>query len=267
MKTFYHLVAILVLLALMAIPLTGCVKIIYETPASQETSAPSSQQASLSEATICKSVDSTTMQPIERADVFSPDFDIIYCSAKLSNAPPNTEVKAQWFDNNNQQLLEKAVTADGTRYVAFSIERATPASFTTGNYAVKLFLNGKEQVTVPFKIQAVTAGASLSEATMCKSVDAKTAKPIEKADVFAPNTPIIYCSVKLSNAPPNTEVKAQWIYKNTNTVLFEDVGMESGTYYLAFFLQPPKAGWAKGDYIVKLFLNGKETLSVPFKVQ
>jgi hypothetical protein len=157
MKNLYHLVAILVILALVAIPLTGCVKITYETPASQQTSAPSSQQASLSEATICKSVNLTTMAPIERADVFPPDFNIIYCSVKLSNAPPNTEVKAQWFDNNNQQLLEKTITADGTRYIASSITRATAAPFTTGNYAVKLFLNGKEQVTVPFKLQASTA--------------------------------------------------------------------------------------------------------------
>jgi hypothetical protein len=149
MKKFYHLAAILVILALVAIPLTGCVKVVYETP--------SSQQASLSEATMCKSVNLTTMAPIERADVFPPDFDIIYCSVKLSNAPPNTEVKAQWFDNNNQQLLEKTVTADGTHYIASSITRATAAPLTTGNYSVKLFLNGKEQVTVPFKLQASTA--------------------------------------------------------------------------------------------------------------
>jgi hypothetical protein len=156
MKKFYHLAAILVILALVAIPLTGCVKVVYETPASQEPSSPSSQQASLSEATICKSVNLTTMAPIERADVFPPDFDIIYCSVKLSNAPSNTQVKVQWFDNNNQQLLEKTITADGTRYIASSITRATAAPFTTGNYSVKLFLNGKEQVTVPFTLQAST---------------------------------------------------------------------------------------------------------------
>lgn len=144
MKNFYNLVAILVLLTLVAIPLTGCVKVVYST-------------ASLSEATICKSVNLTTMAPIERADVFPPDFDIIYCSVKLSNAPSNTQVKVQWFDNNNQQLLEKTITADGTRYIASSITRATDAPFTTGNYAVKFFLNGKEQVTVPFTLQASTA--------------------------------------------------------------------------------------------------------------
>src|SRR4030042_6175902 len=143
MKKFYHLAAIMVILALVAIPLTGCVKVVYST-------------ASLSEATICKSVNLTTMAPIERADVFPPDFDIIYCSVKLSNAPSNTQVKVQWFNNNNQQLLEKTITADGTRYIASSITRATAAPFTTGNYAVKLFLNGKEQVTVPFTLQAST---------------------------------------------------------------------------------------------------------------
>ncbi|MCX6010263.1 MAG: hypothetical protein NTW48_09615 [Chloroflexi bacterium] len=116
--------------------------------------------ASLSEATMCKNIDEQN-RPIERADVFPPDFDIIYCSAKLSNAPSNTntEVKAQWFDNNNQQVFEKTVTTEegGTGYIYFSLARtATAASWPTGNYAVKLFLDGKEQVTVPFKIQAGT---------------------------------------------------------------------------------------------------------------
>jgi hypothetical protein len=151
MKKIYHRAAILVILAVASLPLgslAGC------------ECGTSYSPASLSEATICKSADTVTGAPIERADVFPPDFDIIYCSAKLSNAPSNTntEVKAQWFDNNNQQVFEKTVTTEGeggTGYIYFSLARtATSAPWPTGNYAVKLFVDGKEQVTVPFKIQA-----------------------------------------------------------------------------------------------------------------
>jgi hypothetical protein len=258
MKKFYHRAAILVILALVAIPLTGCVKVVYST-------------ASLSEATICKSVNLTTMAPIERADVFPPDFDIIYCSVKLSNAPSNTQVKVQWFDNNNQQLLEKTITADGTRYISSSITRATAAPFTTGSYAVKLFLNGREQVTVPFTLQASTA-ASLSEATMCKSVDSLK-RPIDKTDVFAPDTPEIFCSIKVSNAPPDTKIKAEWIYIQGEAEGLKNYSMESwsteteGTRYIYASITRPDKGWPNGDYKVVWYIDGTEQMTVPFKVQ
>jgi hypothetical protein len=43
--------------------------------------------------------------------------------------------------------------------------------------------------------------ASLSEATMCPSVDSDM-RPVNATDVFATDTPEIFCSVKLSSAPP-----------------------------------------------------------------
>jgi len=42
--------------------------------------------------------------------------------------------------------------------------------------------------------------ASLSNATMCKSVDLETGEPIEPSDTFSTTTPLIFCSVKVSNA-------------------------------------------------------------------
>lgn len=122
-----------------------------------------------------------------------------------------------------------------------------------------------------FEVSVTTA--SLSEATMCKSVDPETQQPIEKADVFAPDTPVIYCSVKLSNAPPYTQVKAQWIYIKGELDGVQDqlIGEFSinaeGNRYIGFSLEQPTNGWPRGDYTVKLFLNDKEKITVPFKVE
>jgi hypothetical protein len=115
--------------------------------------------------------------------------------------------------------------------------------------------------------------ASLSEATMCSSIDSQTKRPAEKADVFSTNTPEIYCSVKLSNAPPNTEVKAVWIYvqgeaKDLKDYTITEYPMTAdGTRYLSFSVTQPTAGWPRGDYMIKLFVDGKERLTVPFSVQ
>jgi len=53
--------------------------------------------------------------------------------------------------------------------------------------------------------------AKLSEATMCLGVDGEN-KPLNATDTFGVNTPEIFCSVKLSNAPEDTEVGSEWIY-------------------------------------------------------
>ena len=113
---------------------------------------------------------------------------------------------------------------------------------------------------------------SLSEATMCRSVDGDM-RPIDATDVFTTDTPEIFCSVRLSYAPADTEVKAEWIYvqgelEGTENYLIDDYSLTAeGTVYLSFSLTKPEAGWPKGEYKVILYVDGEEKLSVPFTVQ
>ena len=114
--------------------------------------------------------------------------------------------------------------------------------------------------------------ASLSEATMCTSVD-EDMRPLDATDVFTVDTPEIICSVKLSHAPPDTEVTAEWIYVEgewegvTDYLLGEYEFTADGTGYLSFYLTPPVEGWPRGYYKVVLYVDGKEELSVPFTVE
>ena len=115
--------------------------------------------------------------------------------------------------------------------------------------------------------------ANLSDAVICKSVDQTTMKPLDTTDVFTPDVPEISCSVKLSNAPEDTQVVSEWIYiggevEGLSDHKIADYSLKAdGTKYLSFSLSRPDAGFPKGDYACKLYLNGKEKLSVPFKVQ
>lgn len=114
--------------------------------------------------------------------------------------------------------------------------------------------------------------ASLSEATMCSSVDSDM-RPVNATDIFATDTPEIFCSVKLSSAPPDTEVKAEWIYvqgelEGTENYLIDDYTLTAeGTTYLGFSLTEPDAGWPTGEYKVILYIDGEEKLTVPFTIQ
>lgn len=149
MKNFYHLVAILVLLALVAIPLTGCVKVVYST-------------ASLSEATMTTGVDKN-FRPLDITSVFTSDLPEIFCSVKLSNAPPDTKIKAEWvyIRGEAESLKDYSIDSwsgetEGTHYIYASLTRPDKG-WPNGDYKVVWYIDGTEKLTVPFKIQAGTA--------------------------------------------------------------------------------------------------------------
>jgi len=115
--------------------------------------------------------------------------------------------------------------------------------------------------------------AALSDAVICSSVDPQTAKPVEKSDVFSPEASEIFCSVKLSHAPEDTQVTIEWYYVKgeveelTNHKVSDYSLKTDGTKYVYFSISKPDNGFPKGDYTCNLFLNGKEKIIVPFKVQ
>jgi hypothetical protein len=115
--------------------------------------------------------------------------------------------------------------------------------------------------------------ARLSEMTMAASIDETTAQPIEKTDTFSVDTPQIFVSVKVSNAPSETDVTTEWIYVGGEVADLENYTIDTasveveGTRYIYFYRPMPEAGWPKGDYKVVFSIDDKEQGSVPFKVQ
>lgn len=112
--------------------------------------------------------------------------------------------------------------------------------------------------------------ASLSEVTMCTAVD-EDARPLDSTDVFSADTTEIFCSVKLSNAPSGTMVKATWTYIEgeldvTDMVLGEYELEGDGTRYLQFSLFNESV-WPTGAYQVDLYLDGEPEETVTFTVE
>ena len=109
--------------------------------------------------------------------------------------------------------------------------------------------------------------ASLSEATIAESVDNYN-RPVVKRDSFYDDITTIYCSVKLYNAPDNTEIKAEWVYlgEGEKLTISEESLIRSGTGYVSFEKGQPFGGWLLGDYEVKLYLNGNEEVVLPFRI-
>jgi len=114
--------------------------------------------------------------------------------------------------------------------------------------------------------------ASLSEAIMCLGVDADK-RPLDATDVFSPDTPEIFCSVKLSSAPPGTEFRAEWIYvggelEDVSDYLIAEWGATvEETLYLEVSLERADVEWPRGYYRLVMYINDKEESNVLFTVE
>ena len=119
-----------------------------------------------------------------------------------------------------------------------------------------------------------TPTASISEATMAPDVNAEK-QPVNPTDVFTADTPEIFCSFNLSNAPSGTHLNAEWVYIQgenatlANTIIATWKTTTEGTRYLEISLSPPGgwSGWYTGEYQVVLYIDGEEQTSVPFTVE
>src|SRR4030043_788796 len=54
-------------------------------------------------------------------------------------------------------------------------------------------------------------GGVISEVTMAAAVD-ENDQPLQPTSVFADDAKMIYCSLKLSDFPPGTRIKMEWVY-------------------------------------------------------
>lgn len=98
------------------------------------------------------------------------------------------------------------------------------------------------------------------------------ARATDASDVFHPDTPAIFVSVKVSDAPPATEVQADWTYVRGELEGVSDYVVDSTTTqaekegYVGLSLTRPDTGWPLGEYKVVLRIDGTEKLSVGFTV-
>jgi hypothetical protein len=253
--------SVLALLLIGTLPLSGC---------SGEVSFTT---ASLSEVTMCLGVDAES-KPVNPTDTFTVITPEIFCSVKLSNAPDETEVLSEWVyvkgelaDVTDYVIDSIAITTDGTRYLQFSME-IPDDGWPVGDYTLNLYIDGKDEVSVPF---TVIATATLSEATMALGVDALS-RPLNPASTFPPSTPEIFCSVLVSDAPAGTEVAAEWVYVSgelqgvSNMVIDSFALQVEGTDYVQFSLPIAADTWPTGQYLLNLYVDGTLQAQLPFAV-
>lgn len=117
----------------------------------------------------------------------------------------------------------------------------------------------------------------LSEVTMTVAVD-ENGKPLYPTTVFRTGAETFFCSFKVTDAPPDTQIRGEWIYVGgeaeeqlgKNYVMDEMTITVEGTRYAAVLYRSPPLPtyrWPVGEYKVVLYVNDKEEMSVPFTVK
>ena len=232
----------------------------------------------LSEAVICSSIDTSTDQPLDRWDTVPDNAGIVFCSIKVTGADFGTVIMAQWMllkdGKETDNVIPGSTRVEGRKYVSFSIQTAGGKKLIQGDYQLRLLVNGIPQVTVPFKVvdSADIAGPYLSEAGTLVYGGSEN-MTVEMANSFPANIETVNFRVKANNCPSGTEVGIKWMVTKSaegdvlDHVLNEETTKPEGTAELFSTLKRTSDEFPRGQYAVKVLLNGEEKIVVPFQVK
>lgn len=105
---------------------------------------------------ITEKIDPEKKLAIKPKDIFSDTISVVYTTAEVGDAPKNTSIKASWYYQGlkNEDILvnskEKIIT--GPQNMVFEIKKPENKPWPAGRYEIRLYVNGKENLSVPFTI-------------------------------------------------------------------------------------------------------------------
>jgi hypothetical protein len=242
---------------------------------------PAAPSVKLESAAMSTVIDVLSGKPLNNVSVFPADSRVVYGSAKVSGGDFSDEVMARWIYEegelegiHGQTIAESILKLEGREYLDFSISPREGMSFPIGSYSLRFYTGDTEQLRIPFSV--VEAGQVpelyIGDAIVYAFKDSEQ-KEVNLSNRFSSDTPEIFLKARVYNAPLDTRVDIEWIIVSSdeagvdNYLAATDEKTITGTVDIGARLATSKGKLAKGDYAAKLVLNGKEKLSVPFKVQ
>jgi hypothetical protein len=225
----------------------------------------------LTEATMASEIDPNTQKAVTKTDRFQTDTAVIYATALLIDAPKDTKITATWVyaDDKTEIASVDVLSTQTSQYVSFSLSRPDNG-FPAGEYQVELVIDGKTAETLWFTVEepVVVLTPQLTDAAMASEINPDTLIPVTTADRFLTDTPVIYATALLTDAPENTRITATWIYVtedyNIGTV---DLFSTEASQAIMFYLNQPEEGFPAGQYKVELAIDGKQVETLVFTVE
>jgi len=242
---------------------------------------PAAPSVKLEEAAMSTGIDTLSGKPLNNVSVFPVDSLIIFGSARVSGADFNDVVKARWVyeggelgDDREQKIAESSLKVEGREYLNFSISPKEGTPFPRGRYSLIFYVGDVEQLRLYFSVveDDLLPALYVSEANVYVFRD-KEQKEVNLTSRFPVDTSEIFLRAKIYNAPAGTKMDVKWTIVHSdeagvdNYQVAEDSNIIDGTLVIAAKLASGKDKLVKGDYEVRLLLNGEERVVLPFKVQ
>lgn len=244
------------------------------TPQPQDpapTNPPDPTGATITEVTMTRDVN-PDYTPLDPTSLFEEGTPTVYTTMFVSNAPEQgVLIRAEWFDTASASPvpIDSYETELGNGYAYFYY--SMPGGWLAGEYAIKLYVDGDLQATVPYSV--VAGGLQVSEATMALDVDSQN-RPVNPTTVFPTNSDHIYCSVLINARPSSTHAQFDWYYLHgpdlpyTNQLFASgEITLDEEAGYTWFRMNHPEGGFPRGEYAFLLYLDGNEEVYLEFTVQ
>ncbi len=111
--------------------------------------------------------------------------------------------------------------------------------------------------------------ANYSDLHMASEIDADN-NPLTITDTFSADSPVIYVTGSMNNAPEGTMIAAEWIYAEENPPTFIDVAeleVNEISSSFHFSMTRPDNGWPAGEYEVNLYIDDELAETLSFTVE
>ncbi len=117
----------------------------------------SASTAKIEDAIMTTSIDAEG-KPGDEVVSFPADAAVLYTSAKLMNAPDNTQIRIEWTYVTGNQLIDSIVLDSGniaSRYIYSNLEPTQ--ALPEGDYQVQYFVDSREEADATVKFVVVAA--------------------------------------------------------------------------------------------------------------
>ncbi|MBN1375290.1 MAG: hypothetical protein JXA01_03960 [Dehalococcoidia bacterium] len=237
--------------------------------------------ANLTDATMCTSLDLLTEKPLDKVDVFPSDVSKVFCAVKVNDADFNSVIKARWtyiggeLENlKGKVIYEPSTKVEGREYISFSIGMQSGKQLPTGQYDITLFIDGDEQMKLPFSVVAPDSikWPYISEMSTFSYTDEEQ-KTATLTSRFTTDDKQINFRARAYNAPQGTVMNIQWILDRSADAVIqeklvqEDKNQIEGSIEIRAALITKEESFVKGDYLVKIIIDDEEMGRFPFKVE
>jgi hypothetical protein len=218
--------------------------------------------ANIQDAIMTNSIDADG-KPGEEVVSFPADASVLYVSAKLRNAPDNTQIKFVWtYVTDNQKLAEIVVDSGdiSDRYIYSNIEPTV--LLPEGDYMVQIFIDERKEpdATVKFVVveaqtkEEVVSSAYLEDTHMTTAVD-DNGYPVDSVTTL-PTTGTWYVSSILQNTQPDTIITYTWLDTNGNIITSYDFDPQGDADIYIFGTLELNREAPEGQYRVEIYIDG-----------